>query len=63
VKVCNGWVHHDLWGELVEHRHEGYNPRWLSVAIAGMDKKWRKPDGTLWRPLKLPKNLPTGVTQ
>ena len=56
-EVCGGFVHNAVIEELQEHRAEGYNPRWLSIAIAGMERKWRDKEGHLWRLMKLPKNL------
>ena len=61
VKVCGGWLIGGLSEDLEEHRDEGYNRRWLSIALSGIRRKWRRPDGTPWRPMKLPKNLPVGV--
>lgn len=60
-KVCNGWLYGMVREDLHEHYLEGYNPRWLSIACSGMRKQWRRPDGSMWRPMTLPKNLPVGV--
>lgn len=57
--VCGGVCHHAVYDDLKEHRdEEGYNPRWISIALSGMRKRWRRADGTMWRPMSLPKNLP-----
>lgn len=61
VIVCNGFCHHGVQDDLLEHAFEGYNPRFLNIAVGGMRKGWRKPDGTLRREMSLPKNLPVGV--
>ena len=58
-KVCGGWLYGGVHEDLDEHRRETqYNPRWLNIAVSGMAHKWRAKDGTMRRPMSLPKVLP-----
>ena len=59
-KVCNSFAYAGLYEDIYEHKQEGYSPRWLSIAASGIRKQWKKADGSLWRPMSLPKNLPVG---
>ena len=59
--VRGGWVYEFVREDLEEHRSEGYNPRWIFIAVSGMWKQWKKPDGSLWRVMTLPKHLPVGA--
>jgi hypothetical protein len=54
IVVCGGWVHQGLYEDLTEHRDEGYNPRWLSIAASGVRRGWTGKNGKLWRPMTLP---------
>lgn len=58
AKVCGGWMYEGVAEDLQEHIDHGYNPRWLNLAVSGIRKKWRAPDGSMRRPMSLPKNLP-----
>jgi hypothetical protein len=58
TKVCGGFLHYGVQEDLEGHLEEGYNPRWLHIAVSGMQRHWRRDDGTLWRPMTLPKVLP-----
>ena len=55
--VCGTFLHQGVLEDLKEHIEEGYNPRWLNIAVSGMQRKWRDKNGKLWRPMSLPKNL------
>ncbi len=60
VKVCGGYLFEGVMEDLEEHIGEGFNPRWLNIAVSGMRKKWRDKDGEMRRPMSLPKQLPLG---
>lgn len=57
IEVCGGYIYGGVRDDLSEHKHEGYNPRWLAAAVGCMGRKWRNSKGNLFRPMKLPKNL------
>lgn len=54
--VCSGFAYESVMEEMKEHFDEGYGP-WLGRAYLGMRKKWRRKDGTLMPPMKLPANI------
>ena len=59
TKVCGGWLYEGVLEDLDEHRIETqYNPRWLNIAVSGMRNRWRNKDGSMRRPMSLPKRLP-----
>ena len=57
--VCGGFLHGGVDEDLADHVGAGLNPRWLAHAVSGMQRRWRLKDGSLQRPMSLPKHMPT----
>lgn len=58
-QVCSGWIYTQVGEDLAEHFYEGYG-MWLGRAVIGMRNHWRKRDGSLMQPMKLPEKMPVG---
>lgn len=54
--VCSGWVYEMVREDLHEHFQQGYGI-WLGRAVVGMQRKWRRKDGTLMPPMELPDGI------
>lgn len=51
---CGGWVYGGVEEDIREHSWEGYGVA-VKMMAAGMERKWKRRDGRMWRLPSLPK--------
>lgn len=52
---CGGWIYTRVHEDIAEHADDGHYGFWVKLLSIGMERKWKRQDGSAWPLPRMPK--------